>query len=235
MKVKKFLTYLTPFEWCLWLGSLMVILLSYLLGGDYYILTLIASLMGVTALIFIAKGNVVGHFFIIIFSILYGIISWNFRYYGEMITYVFMSLPSSVIACITWLKNPSKRGKSEVAVAPMTKKKLLLVGVGDLVVTIAFYFILRHFNTANLIPSTISVATSFFAASLLILRSPYYALGYSVNDIVLILLWTFASIKSLSYLPMIFCFLTFLVNDGYGFLCWKRMQKRQREELVSNE
>ena len=235
MKVKKILTYLTPFEWCLWLGSLTVILLSYLLGGDYYILTLIASLMGVTALIFIAKGNVVGHFFIIIFSILYGIISWNFRYYGEMITYVFMSLPSSVIACITWLKNPSKRGKSEVAVAPMTKKKLLLVGVGDLVVTIAFYFILRHFNTANLIPSTISVATSFFAASLLILRSPYYALGYSVNDIVLILLWTLASIKNLSYLPMIFCFLTFLVNDGYGFLCWKRMQKRQREELVSNE
>ena len=227
MKLKKLLSYFSPFEWALWACSTIVITLSYILGGDFYILTLIASLVGVSSLIFIAKGNVVGQFLIILFSVLYGIVSLKFRYYGEMITYVFMSLPSAVVACITWLKNPSEQGKAEVKIAKMTKGKFLFLCLASATVTLLFYFILRYFDTPNLLLSTLSVATSFFAASLLIFRSPYYALAYGANDIVLIGLWVLASMQSLSYLPMVFCFLTFLVNDCYGFLSWKKREKRQ--------
>ncbi len=227
MKLKKILQYLSPFEWALWICSALVILLSFFLGTDRYPLTLAASLVGVSALIFIAKGNVIGQFLIIGFSLLYGIISWKFRYYGEMITYVFMSLPSAIMACVSWLKHPSKAGKSEVEISPMTAKKWLFLSLGAIAVTVAFYFILGYFGTENLPLSTLSVATSFFAAMLLIMRSPFYAVGYAVNDIVLIGLWVFATIESISYLPMVLCFTTFLVNDGYGFWNWKRMQKRQ--------
>ena len=227
MDFKKLLSYFSRFEWCLWIGSMLIITLSYIMSENFHLLTLIASLVGVSALIFLAKGNVIGQFLIIAFSILYGIVSWEFRYYGELVTYVFMSLPSAVVACVTWLKNPSKKGKSEVAVAPLTKKKLLLLSSLTLFVTILFYFILAYFNTANLILSTVSVATSFFAASLTILRSPYYALAYAANDVVLIGLWVYASIAVIAYLPMVFCFLTFLVNDLYGFFSWRKMEKRQ--------
>lgn len=228
MDFKKLLSYFSKFEWCLWLGSIVVITLSYILSENFHVLTLIASLVGVSALIFLAKGNVIGQFLIIAFSILYGIVSWEFRYYGELVTYVFMSLPSAVVACVTWLKNPSKKGNSEVAVAPLTKKKLSLLFTLTVLVTILFYFILAYFNTANLILSTVSVATSFLAASLTILRSPYYALAYAANDVVLIGLWVYASIAMISYLPMVFCFLTFLVNDLYGFFSWRKMEQRQR-------
>ena len=207
---------------------MLVITVSFFLGADRYLLTLVASLLGVSALIFIAKGNVIGQFLIIGFSILYGIISWNFRYYGEMITFVFMSLPSAIVACVSWLRHPSKAGKSEVEISPMTAKKWTLLSLSAGAVTVAFYFILKYFDTANLPLSTLSVTTSFFAAMLLILRSPYYAIGYAFNDVVLIGLWILASMNSISYLPMVFCFLTFLVNDSYGFINWKRMQKRQK-------
>ena len=227
MDFKKLLFYFSKFEWCLWLCSMLVITLSYILSENFHILTLIASLVGVSALIFLAKGNVIGQFLIIIFSILYGIVSWEFRYFGELITYVFMSLPAAVVACVTWLKNPSKKGKSEVAIAPLTKTKLLLLLALTLFVTILFYFILAYFDTANLILSTVSVATSFLAASLTILRSPYYALAYAANDVVLIGLWIYASIAVISYLPMMFCFITFLVNDLYGFFSWRKMERRQ--------
>ena len=227
MDFKKLLSYFSRFEWCLWIGSMLIITLSYIMSENFHLLTLIASLVGVSALIFLAKGNVIGQFLIIAFSILYGIVSWEFRYYGELVTYVFMSLPSAVVACVTWLKNPSQKGKSEVAVAPLTKKKLLLLSVLTLFVTISFYFILAYFNTTNLILSTVSVATSFLAASLTILRSPYYALAYAANDVVLIGLWIYASIAMIAYLPMVFCFLTFLVNDLYGFFSWRKMEKRQ--------
>ena len=229
VKLKKFLSYFSIFEWCLWMGSVLAVLLSFVYGGEFYFLTLIASLVGVTSLIFIAKGNVIGQFLIILFSILYGIVSIRFRYWGEMITYLFMCLPAAISACVTWLKNPSKESKNEVLVASMTKKKSVLSVLLTLLVTVLFYFILEYLDTANLLLSTLSVATSFLAAAFLFLRSRYYAIAYAVNDIVLIGLWTLASIVSLSYLPMVVCFVAFLCNDLYGFINWKRIQNRQNE------
>jgi len=91
------------------------------------------------------------------------------------------------------------------------------------IVTSVFYFILKALNTANLIFSTISVTTSFIASYLTYLRSPYYALAYAANDIVLIALWLLASIKDSSYVPMVFCFIMFLINDIYGYINWKKM------------
>lgn len=230
LKIKKLIQYFSPFEWCLWLFSVITTIISFLLSGDFYPLTLIASLLGVTSLIFIAKGNVIGQFIIIVFSLIYGVISMRSHYYGEMITYVFMSAPAAIFACISWLKNPSKQGKSEVKIASLTKKRFIYVCLLNIVVSVLFYFILQYFNTANLILSTISVTTSFFAASLLFLRSPYYAVAYAANDVVLIGLWVIESIRNPSCIPMVVCFLAFLANDSYGFYNWKRMQARQKTE-----
>ena len=229
--MKKFLkekiAYFTWFERILWLCSVTLITVASCFSNDFDPLALITSLLGVSSLIFIAKGNFVGQIMIIIFSILYGIISIRAKYYGEMITYLFMSLPAAVVACISWLKNPSKKGKHEVQISALTLKKWLICGVLSAVVTFGLFFVLRYFNTNNLVVSTISVTTSMVAATLLFFRSPYYALAYVANDIVLIVLWITASVSDLSYLPTVVCFSTFLFNDTYSFINWKRMQKRQ--------
>ena len=217
---------LTKFEWTLWIVSIIVVSLSFLLPKEKDLPSLIASLIGVTALIFLAKGMVIGQVLVIIFALLYGIVSWSQRYYGEMITYLGMSAPMAVSAMISWIKNPYK-DSAEVAVRKLSKKEFLFLSIAAAFVTITFFFLLKVLNTANLWVSTISVATSFFAASLVFLRSPYYALGYSINDLVLIALWIFSAIKDISYLPMVFCFVMFLFNDLYGFWSWKRMEKRQ--------
>jgi nicotinamide riboside transporter PnuC len=111
----------------------------------------------------------------------------------------------------------------------MSAKKWGVLLSLTVLVTFIFYFILRCFHTANLIPSTLSVATSFLAAALTFLRYPYFALAYAANDIVLIVLWTLASMEDLSYVSVVVCFVTFFVNDIYGFICWKRMERRQTE------
>ncbi|MBO5363755.1 MAG: nicotinamide mononucleotide transporter [Clostridia bacterium] len=227
MHIKKLLSYFSTFEKCLWLGSISVITISFLLSGNFHVLTLIASLVGVSALIFLAKGNVIGQFLIIVFSVLYGVVSWEFKYYGELNTYVFMTLPTAAIAAVTWLKNPSKKGRSEVAVGTMTKTKLTFLFTSAIFATILFYFILDFFHTANLPLSTLSVTTSYLASMLTVFRGPYYALAYAANDVVLIGLWVLASITFISYLPMVFCFIAFLINDLYGFISWRRMERRQ--------
>lgn len=217
---------LTKFEKGLWLVSLAVVLLSYLLSGTGDLLNLTASLIGVTALIFVAKGHVLGQLLTILFSIFYGVISFFFSYYGEMITYLFMTAPMAIVAAVEWMKNPYKNSH-EVKVHHVTKRQLLLMTLLAVLVTILFYFILKALDTTNLVFSTISITTSFVASFLTFLRSPYYAIGYSANDIVLIVLWILASMENTSYLPMAACFVMFLFNDLYGFYNWRRMQKRQ--------
>ena len=96
-------------------------------------------------------------------------------------------------------------------------------------VTFIFYFILKHFHTANLLPSTISVATSFAAAYLTFRRSAFFALAYALNDIVLIILWSIAAMQDISSLSVLICFAMFLINDIYGFISWQKMKKRQRQ------
>lgn len=217
---------LKPNEWVLWLTSVAVVGVSGAFAGSSGVLNTVASVIGVTALIFVAKGDVFGQVITIIFSILYGIVSLKFKYYGEMITYMFMSAPAAFITLIAWLRHPYK-DSHEVKVGRLTKGKLAFAVATSAALTVAFYFMLKYLNTTNLEVSTVSVLTSALASILLILRSPYYALAYSLNDIVLIVLWLLATLENIKYLPMILCFVMFLANDLYGFYNWKKMKKRQ--------
>ncbi len=115
----------------------------------------------------------------------------------------------------------------------LNKKDVAVMCILTVIVTAVFYFILKYFNTANLVLSTVSVTTSFAAVYMTYKRSPAYAIGYAANDVVLIALWVLASRQDSSYISVVVCFIIFLVNDLYGFLCWRVMEKKQRE--ISDE
>lgn len=216
----------TKFELILWGVSLLVVTLSYVLPSERDILSLLASLVGVTALIYNARGNVMGQILSIAFSLLYGIISLIFGYYGEAITYLCMTMPAAIVSTISWIRHPYG-DTGEVRASKMTPRLALLTCLAAIPVTALFYLALWALDTPSLIVSTLSITTSFIASALTFLRSPYFALVYAINDVVLIILWVIASIESISYLPMVACFVMFLFNDLYGFFSWREMQKRQ--------
>ena len=178
------------------------------------LLYMIASLIGVTALIFLSKANPIGQVLTIIFAVFYGVISYSFAYYGEMITYLFMTAPIALIALVSWLKHPFKGHFSEVEINEINQKEYLFIIMSGLVITVIFYFVLEAFNTNNLVISTISIFTSFLAVYLTVRRSRFYALFYAMNDLVLIILWTLAAITNISYVAIVICFLAFF-SDGY--------------------
>ena len=225
--LKKILTYFTKIEWTIWISSVMLILLSFVIFDRENYMTLVASLLGVSAIMLNAKGNPLGQFLMVIFSLLYGVISYSFSYYGEMITYLGMTMPMAVLALISWLKNPFEGNKAEVKVNQISKKESVFMWILTVVVTVVFYLILEAFDTANIVPSTISVTTSFVAVYLTFRRSPYFSLAYAANDIVLIVLWVLASMEDATYLSVVVCFVAFLVNDAYAFVSWKKMEQRQ--------
>ncbi len=226
-KTKTSVKYFSKTEIALWCSSVALIVVSFCIFDRENYLTLIASLIGVTSLIFNAKGNPFGQFLMVVFSLLYGIISFTFAYYGEMITYLGMTMPMAIFALISWLRNPYNGNKAEVKVNTIGKIETLLMWVMTVVITVLFYFVLEHFETANIVPSTISVTTSFLAVYLTFRRSPYFALAYAANDIVLIVLWVLASICDTRYISVVVCFAAFFINDIYGYVSWQKMKLRQ--------
>ena len=226
--IKSICKYFSKGELFLWFLSVITITVSFLLFDRENYLTLVASLIGVTSLIFNAKGNPFGQLLMVVFSILYGMISYSFSYYGEMITYMGMTGPMAFFALVTWLRNPYKGKKSQVKVNTISRGEVVFTVLLTAAVTALFYFILEYFNTANLFFSTLSVTTSFAAVYLTFRRSPYFALIYALNDIVLIVLWVYASLSDITYLSVVICFLMFLINDIYGFLSWLKMEKKQK-------
>lgn len=228
--IKKIKNYFTKGELVLWGSSAAMIIISFCAFDRANYITLAASLIGVTSLIFNAKGNPAGQVLIIIFGLIYGYISLGFRYYGEVITYVGMTAPMAAFSLFAWLKNPFRGNRSQVEVNRLKLREVLFMTALSAVVTVAFYFILGAFGTSNLFVSTLSVFTSFAAAYLTMRRSPYFALAYVANDAVLIVMWILAAGEDISYISVIICFAVFLINDVYGFINWRRIRQRQATE-----
>lgn len=214
-------------DWTLWIISLIVVVTANILAGQAHLSTVLGTIVGVTALIYMARGDVWGQILTIAFAILYGVTSWHFRYWGEMITYLGMSLPMATLAAIAWLRNPFQEGEPEVAIHRLTRTEWLwgcLLAAGT---TVVFGYILHLLDTPNLLWSTLSVTTSFFAAYLTWRRASWYAIAYALNDVVLMVLWILAALEDIAYAPMIACFTMFLINDLYAFICWKKREKHQ--------
>lgn len=229
--MKKILKYFSIFEWCLWLGSIVTVVVFFIVLQNKEWLYLVTTILGATSLIFLAKGNLVGLILTSIFSVFYTIVAITFKYYSEVITYAFMTLPITIISIIQWFKNPYKGNKSEVEIVELKKETYINIIVVAVCITIIFYFVLSWLNTPNLIFSTISIFTSFIAAYLSLKRSRFYAIAYAANDIVLIVLWALATVEDLSYLAVVICFVSFFANDVYAFINWTKLYKKQRNGI----
>lgn len=193
-------------------------------GTDY--LNLVSSLVGVAMLFLVAKANVFGSVVSIAFSILYSIVSFRFRYYGEMILYLGLYIPIEVVTLVVWFKNRYNK-TSQVKVETEKPIDFLWSLVLGSAVTFGAYFLLRHLGTENLMWSTVSVFTSMVACYFILRRTSFYAIFYAINDVILVILWTYAAVKDSSYICMAICFLCFLINDVYGFFSWTSIRRRQ--------
>lgn len=233
MNVVKSIRGLSRREGFLWLASLVLIVSTFVLFQTEDYLTVIASVIGATALIFVGKGDALGQLLTIVFAVLYSIVSFQCRYYGEMLTYLGMTLPSAAVAMVNWLKHPYS--EREVKVNVLHRKQWFFLGISAVIATAVFGVALEKLGTANLFFSVISITTSYFASMLVIYRSSYYAVAYALNDIVLIVLWVLVTREDINYLPMIICFVVFLANDIYGFRNWRHMKERQREAVTGEK
>ena len=175
-----------------------------------------------------AKGKNLGQLLGILITLLYSILSFKNKYYGEVLIYVFLMLPMFVVGTFSWIKHQNKKTNS-VEINNIKAKEWIIVSIIFIGVFIGIYYVLKAFNTNELIVSTASVLASLFAVYLQVRRSKYSFSFYIVNDIILFILWGTPVFKgNYTLIPMLLNPVFNFINDLYGFYYWRKTEKIQK-------
>ncbi len=206
-------------------GITLVAIVAFIFKTDK--LTTICSIVGISTALLQAKGKSLGQVFGLLISILYSIVSFQNKFYGEVSLYLFLILPMYVASVISWYRHPNKTTNS-VDINRISKNEWSAIGISSIFITAGIYFLLKSFNTNELIVSTISVVTNLFAIYLQFRRSRFSFYFYIINDVVRIVLWGIPVILgNMLLIPMVFYPVINLINDSYGVHNWKKLEKRQ--------
>ena len=211
----------SKFEIFLLFSSLSIIIFSGILCNST-ILTIICSITGILCALTQAKGKIVSQFIGLILVVLYSILSFENKYYGEVLIYIFIMLPLFVSGIISWIRNLNKE-TNIVNENKLTKKEWIILSIISIVLFIGLYYLLKYFNTSQLFVSTLSMVTSLFATYLVARRSKYGFLFYIGNDIILFILWGMPVIyDNLLLIPMLINPIINFINDSYGWISWNK-------------
>lgn len=226
--MKNFLGKWTRFELIFLICSEIIITVCFVFGADKNLFSYIVSVVGVISMLMVAKGLTIAPIINVAYCVIYSVLSISQKYYGEAIVGIGLMIPIYVVSIVSWIKNRNKEHEELVSVNKISRKEYLILAITTVFVTIGFYYLLKVLNTGELVVSTLSLITSAVASYLMLRRCSYYALGFIANDFILITLWSLAVSKSgFGFLPNVICFCVFLINDIYGFIHWKREEKRQ--------
>lgn len=230
--MKKMFIGWTKFQIYLLIFSSIILMISGIISKSD-LLTMICSLLSLSIVLTQAKGKVISQFLGIIFVVIYSIVAYRNRYYGEVLIYVFIMLPLFVAGIVSWFKNMDE-DTNRVKVNEITRKEWNVLIIISVILFVILYYILKYFNTAQLFISTLSMVTSLFATYLLTRRSKYGFLFYMGNDIILFALWGVLVIQgSFSMLPLVVNQVVNFVNDTYGWYSWNKISKSNKKELIN--
>ncbi len=216
----------SKFEIALITVSIVSIIVSGVIFKSWIIVT-ISSIISVITALLQAKGKVESQFFALVECLIYAIVSYFNKYYGEVMLSLIFTLPMTIVAIISWIRHKNEKTDT-VKVNEVKLKEWIILAFMSVFVFIGAYYLLKYFNTSELLVSTISIIASLLAVYLIARRSKYCFIFYLLNDIILIILWGLPVISGeLLLIPMLINPLTLFINDAYGSFNWNKMEKEQ--------
>ena len=210
----------------LYISLSSIIIVSIIFKSD--ILTTVCSIIGIIVVLLIAKGKNLGQVLGIILTVMYSIVSFKNKYYGEVIIYIFFMLPMFIVGIISWIRHHHIETNS-VEINALSKKEWIIILLIIPVLFVGIYFVLKLFNTNEIILSTMSALSCLMGIYLQIRRTRSSFIVYGINDISLILLWGMPLIHGNYTIFPIFLNAIFLfIDDIYGVYNWKKIMKLQK-------
>ena len=206
------------------LGTLSACILTFVFKGTW--IDLGYTLLYFWTALLLAKGKYACYIIGIISVFFYAYISYANSYFGEVIIALCCTLPLMIVGLINWLKHQDNT--NTVIIKEITKKEIIIVLLSQVLMFFGYYYLLKTFNTNNLLVSTFSIVASIIATYLTARRSEYGFIGFIINDMILITLWSIPVIQgNTNIIPVVICPILLFINDVYGVINWKRIKNEQ--------
>lgn len=192
-------------------------------------LIITVNVISIIMMLFITKGSFVGTILQIFNAAFYAFISFQSAYYGEVICSVLITIPLTIFSAITWIKN-RRKGSAIIKVNKIKLKEWVIVLFSSLLTFVGVFFLLRAFNTANLVVSSVSLTLGIYANYLLMRRCEYNFVIYIINNLVCITLWMFLVVSDISYLPLVINYFMLLIYNTIGLINWLKLKKEVKNK-----
>lgn len=211
------------------LGLSVTAIVSFLTHST--LLSLINGICNISNSVLSAKGKISNYYFGIIGNIIYLYISFTTRYYSEVITVLFIVLPISIYGLINWLKGRKSEESDDVSIKSPTARQLLIPILSQVVMSIPYYLMLKHFNSNLLIVSTFGMCVTILAFYFMAKAYTVFNYFFIVNAITRMIMWGVPMLNGdFTNVPLFLSNLVYLINDIYSLFNWTRMEKQQNSQ-----
>jgi nicotinamide mononucleotide transporter len=194
--------------------------------GDTWI-GLTASLTGMLCVVLTAKGRISNYYFGIINVILYAIIAYQNRYYGEVALNILYFLPMSFLGIYYWVKHKNKNKFDTTRVRKIKTSEFLFWIIISIVGIIVYGSFLKSLGGTLPFIDASSTVLSITGMILTVRRATEQWPLWIVEDIIEVGMWIYIFARDGSQVSMIVMWSAYLTNAIYGYYNWRKLEKEQ--------
>lgn len=215
----------------LWIvfANVMILGVSLYLGDT--VIGILASLTGVTCVILCGMGKVSNYFFGTINVLLYAIVAWNAKYYGDVMLNLFYYFPTNMIGWVAWIKHMDKE-KNEVYKKRMTWKQDMILAFISVVGVLGYSYVLKLLGGNLPMVDSMSTVFSVIAQILMIKRFMEQWIIWIIVDIVSVIMWIAAFFNGGESIAVLIMWSVFLINAVIMFVKWLKESVPGQEESL---
>lgn len=210
------------FKEYLWLvvASGTICATSLITGGS--LIEFVCAVTSIIGAILVAKGKISSYVWGFVGTGLYMLISYQYKLYGETITYAMLFLPMQVSGYYYWIRS-SKYGETDVVKRVLSTSQRVMLFGGTAVAIAAYAVFLRYLEGAMPGLDSATAILSIVATTLMVMRYAEQWLVWITVNIVAVIMWVLAVLhhqdQGFAVLAM---WIVFLLNSLYGWYKWRK-------------
>lgn len=188
---------------------------------DDEIIGILASITGVTCVILCGMGKVSNYFFGTLNVVLYAIVAWKAKYYGDVMLNLLYYFPTNIIGWVLWSKNIDVE-RNEVYKKCMTLKQDIFLAVISVAGVLGYSYILKLLGGNLPIVDSMSTVFSVIAQILMIKRFMEQWIIWIIVDFVSVIMWIAAFFNGGESVAVLMMWSVYLANAVIMFVKWKK-------------
>lgn len=212
----------------LWIGiNLAVILTTAIATGDTRIGTT-SAVTGILYVLLACKGKRSAYLFGIVNVILYAIISWEQRLFGETMLNILYYLPLQIIGFILWSRHLNE-ASGEVIPGSLTWKKRGLLLLALALCVFGYGQLLKHFGDPLPYIDAFTTVASIFAMTFSVKRLVEQWPIWTAVNALSIYMWWMRYLENRENAATLAMWVIFLGNAFYGWTKWTLDLRREEK------